>query len=195
MLAVSVEAFERYQREEAWTWEHMVLCRARAVYGSPEGRAKVSDLVGEILRRPRRMPEVARDAETMRAEMLRHKPPAGPFDVKLGPGGLVDLEFAVHVLQLTQHAGFDPRLDDACARLAEAGLIGTNIVEAQRLLTRMLVMMRLVAPDRHKLNPGPWELVAGACGMADRESLLAAHEAARQSIAALWHSIKEQADE
>ncbi|MBD3734682.1 MAG: hypothetical protein IE934_18475, partial [Sphingopyxis sp.] len=31
--------FETYQREQAWTWEHMALCRARPLYGSPEGRA------------------------------------------------------------------------------------------------------------------------------------------------------------
>ena len=49
----------------------------------------------------------------MRAEMERHKPPASALDVKLGPGGLVDLEFAVHVLQLTRHVGLDPRLEDA----------------------------------------------------------------------------------
>ena len=34
MLVVSLDAFERYQREEAWTWEHMALCRARPVFGS-----------------------------------------------------------------------------------------------------------------------------------------------------------------
>ena len=49
----------------------------------------------------------------MRAEIERHKPPRGPLDVKLGPGGLVDLEFAVHVLQLTRHVGLDPRLEVA----------------------------------------------------------------------------------
>ena len=125
--------------------------------------------------------------------MARHKPPAGPFDVKLGPGGLVDLEFAVHVLQLTRHVGLDPRLDDALTQLADARLIDANIVEAQRLLTRMLVMMRLVAPDRHKLNEGIWKLIAGACGMADQKTLLVAHDAARQSILGLWNGIREQA--
>lgn len=47
-------------------------------------------------------------ATTMRAEMARHKPPAGPLDAKLLPGGLVDLEFTVHVAQLrvvTWHPG------------------------------------------------------------------------------------------
>jgi glutamate-ammonia-ligase adenylyltransferase len=47
----------------------------------------------------------------MRREMARHKPPKGPFDIKLGEGGLVDLEFAVHVLQLTHGTALEPQLD------------------------------------------------------------------------------------
>jgi glutamate-ammonia-ligase adenylyltransferase len=131
----------------------------------------------------------------MRSDMERHKPPAGDFDVKLGPGGLVDLEFAVHVLQLTRHVGLDPRLDEALQQLADAGLVDSNIVDAQRLLTRMLVMMRLVAPEANDLIPETWDLLAAACGVSDAKQLLAEHDAARQSIAALWHSIKGEADD
>ena len=47
----------------------------------------------------------------------------GPLDIKLGPGGLVDLEFAVHTLQLTTAIGLDPRLEVAIAALVEDGLI------------------------------------------------------------------------
>ena len=126
----------------------------------------------------------------MRAEMEQHKRHSGPFDVKLGAGGLVDLEFAVHVLQLTRHVGLDPNLDAAMDQLAKAGLIDTNIVESQRLLTRMLVMMRLVSPEGNEPIPETWELVAAVCGMADAEQLLAQHDAARHSIAALWQGIK-----
>ena len=79
--------------------------------------------------------------------MERHKPPAGALDVKLGPGGLVDLEFAVHVLQLTSHVGLDPRLEVALAELAEAGLIDAKADRRLAPATRMLVMMRLVAPE------------------------------------------------
>ena len=195
MLAVPLEAFAAYQREEAWTWEHMALCRARPVFGSDAARAEAAGLLSEILRRPRDERRTAADAATMRAEMERHKPPSGPFDVKLGPGGLVDLEFAVHLLQLTRHIGLDPRLDEAVKQLADAGLLDTSIVEAQRLLTRMLVMMRLVAPEGNEPIPGTWELVAAACGLPDAEHLLAEHAAARQSVATAWHSIKEGQDD
>jgi glutamate-ammonia-ligase adenylyltransferase len=190
MLAVPLDGFAAYQRDEAWTWEHMALCRARPVFGSEAARTEAAALLAEILRRPRDAATVAADAGKMRAEIGRHKKPAGPFDVKLGPGGLVDLEFAVHVLQLTRHIGLDPRLDEAVQQLAEADLIDANIVEAQRLLTRMLVMMRLVAPEGNEPIPETWALVAAACGVADANQLLAEHDAARQSIAALWHSIK-----
>ena len=59
-----------------------------------------------------------RYAVKMRSDMARHKPPRGPLDVKLGPGGLVDLEFAVHVLQLTKHVGIATRLRPPACCLA-----------------------------------------------------------------------------
>ena len=190
MLTVSLDAFAAYQRKEAWTWEHMALCRARPVFGSVKAREQAADLVAEILRRPRNESQTAADAARMRAEIGRHKVPAGPYDVKLGPGGLVDLEFAVHVLQLTRHIGLTPRLEEAVQELADAGLLEANIVQAQRLLTRMLVMMRLVSPEGNEPIPETWELVAAVCGMSDAKQLLAEHDAARQSIAALWQHIK-----
>src|SRR4029453_5634695 len=50
MLVVSLGAFERYQREEAWTWEHMALCRARPVFGSHQARRRTEELIAEVLR-------------------------------------------------------------------------------------------------------------------------------------------------
>jgi glutamate-ammonia-ligase adenylyltransferase len=73
-------------------------------------------------------------------------------------------------------------------------LIDTKIVSAQRLLTRMLVMLRLVAPDGAEPIPETWELVAAACGAADAKQLLAEHDAARQEVAALWQGIKGDAE-
>ena len=127
----------------------------------------------------------------MRDEIERHKPPRGPLDVKLGPGGLVDLEFAVHVLQLTRHVGINTRLEIALEELAAESLVEANIVDALKLLSRILVMMRLVAPGDIKPTPESWQLVAQACGAASWDELLAEHEAARQRIAALWNRIRQ----
>ena len=193
MIAVAIGAFERYQREEAWTWEHMALCRARPIFGSAEARARVERIIDEVVRNSRDAGPTVADATRMRADMERHKPAQSALDVKLGPGGLVDLEFAVHVLQLTRHLGLDPRLGVALEQLSKENLIPENIVESQRLLTRMLVMMRLVAPGDVKPTAETWQLVAEACGASSWEELLAEHDSARQSIRELWDSIKQEA--
>jgi glutamate-ammonia-ligase adenylyltransferase len=194
MLTVSLDAFDRYQHEGAWTWEHMALCRARPVFGSPEIRSEAQRRIDAILRMPRDFAQTAGDAAKMRAEMERHKPPRSALDVKLGPGGLIDLEFAVHVLQLTHHVGLNPRLTNALQELAAERLISTKIIDAQQLLTRMLVMMRLAAPADVRPTEETWQLVAEACGAASWDELLAEHDTARQSISELWDGIKEKAE-
>ena len=191
MLVVSLEAFEQYQREEAWTWEHMAMCRARPVFGSRAVRERASTIIRDILCLKRDSAKVATDAIKMRTEMERHKPARSALDVKLGRGGLVDLEFAVHVLQLTRHVGLDPRLEAALEQLAADDLVLENILSAQKLLTRMLVMLRLVAPGDVKPTGETWQLVAEACGAANWDELLAQHDAARQCVAALWNRINQ----
>jgi glutamate-ammonia-ligase adenylyltransferase len=71
--------------------------------------------------------------------------------------------------------------------------VSGTVVEALRLLARMLVMMRLVAPGDIKPTAETWQLVAEACGAANWDELLAEHDAARQRIAELWDSIREGA--
>ena len=65
----------------------------------------------------------------------------------VGHGGLVDLEFTVHTLQLSHGIGLDPRLEVALAALVEKGLIDDGADPDLRLLSRLLVVLRLVAPD------------------------------------------------
>jgi glutamate-ammonia-ligase adenylyltransferase len=193
MLVVPLDGFERYQREEAWTWEHMALCRARPIFGSAGGRELAAAVIDGILRMDRDPKKIIHDAVKMRTDMERHKPPQSALDVKLGPGGLVDLEFAVHVLQLTRHVGLSTRLEVALEALTADSLVKANVVDALKLLSRMLVMMRLVAPGDVKPTRDTWQLVAEACGAASWDELLAEHDAARQSISELWNSIKREA--
>ena len=190
MLAVRLDAFEAYQRDEAWTWEHMALLRARALYGTAAGRTKLADAVARVLDIERDPAKVRADAAKMRADMATHKPPAGPLDIKLGAGGLVDLEFAVHTLQLVHRIGFDPRLEVAIEALADAALIDPQADPDLRLLSRILVTSRLVAPGGGVPEVESRALVAEVCGHADWASLLEAHDAARQRIAKLWARTK-----
>jgi glutamate-ammonia-ligase adenylyltransferase len=169
----------------------MALCRARPLTGSDEARDKVRDVICAILRGEKDAAKVRADATAMREEMARHKPPAGPLDIKLGEGGLVDLEFAVHTLQLTSRIGLDPRLEVALAALVESELIDERADPDLRLLSRMLVVLRLVGTQGMEPAEESRALVASLCGYPDWPALLAATGEARQRIAARWAAVRE----
>ena len=189
LLAVSVESFAQYQQESAWTWEHMALARARPVFGSEAAGAEVAAIIDETLRRPRDAATLIADAVKMRGDIARHKPPAGPFDVKLVGGGLVDAEFCVHVLQLCHGVGLDPRMDGAIAGLVKAGLLDPGMARAHQLLTRMLVTLRLVSPRGEEPAAASRPLVARACGAEDWDGLVDAYSHARDMVSAEWGRI------
>ncbi len=189
-LVVTLDSFERYQREEAWTWEHMALLRARPVYGSDKARAAVERIIAELLAIPRDAAKLAADAADMRGKIAAHKPATGALDIKGGPGGLVDLEFAMQVTQLTSGQCHDPNIGAALACLKAAGLAPDSVCEAHGLLARMLVMLRLTAPEGEPPTAAARQLVASQCGEPGWPQLLAAHDAARQEIADWWASIR-----
>ncbi|WP_229729260.1 bifunctional [glutamine synthetase] adenylyltransferase/[glutamine synthetase]-adenylyl-L-tyrosine phosphorylase [Agaricicola taiwanensis] len=108
-LATRITAFERYQAEEAWTWEHMALTRARVVTGSEAFRAHVETAIREILCRKRDPRKIARDVTEMRTMIAQEKGDADPWDLKLAKGGLLDIEFLIQYLQLV-HANARPEI-------------------------------------------------------------------------------------
>jgi glutamate-ammonia-ligase adenylyltransferase len=194
LLAVSLESFARYQKESAWTWEHMALARARPVYGSKHGRYALQTIIDDTLGVGIAPETLLADAVKMRGDIARHKPPTGPLDVKLMEGGLVDLEFTVHVCQLLEHEGLDPYLPNALAALIGAGRLPGVLLPAHDLLTRLLLTMRLMSPDAAEPGPAVREAIVRACGLPDWPALLAALDEARQSVRTAWGAIVAQAE-
>lgn len=194
-LVVSLDGFAKYQREQAWTWEHMALTRARAVYGSASARAAVQAVIDAVLGGDRPPRDIVAEAARMRDDMAAHKPPAGPLDVKLLDGGLVDLEFAVHVQQLVHRTGFDVDLARAITLLAQAGHLPAELGRAHDLMTRLLVALRLVAPDGTAPPPATQAIVAQATGHASWDDVVAALDAARQTVRDCWAQVRERTGE
>jgi glutamate-ammonia-ligase adenylyltransferase len=200
-LAVSCEAFGKYQREAAWTWEHMALARARVLYGSPQARAGLEAVLAEVLRAPRDREALREAVLDMRAEMAKHKQPGGPVDAKLARGGLVDIEFLVHYLQLKGETAdghplaeaapqaLSPDLEQALGGLAAAGLIPADLAEPHALMSRMLVAGRLLAPDGREPPPSGARALARACGFDSYLALEQAFAAARLRVAEVWKQI------
>ena len=189
LLACSTESYRRYHGENAWTWEHMALTRARPIYGSDAARCEVKSIIDQRLRAPRDRAALLIDAVKMRGEIARHKPPRGPFDVKLLPGGLVDLEFAVHVRQLDRHVGIHPRLRTAIRSQVSAGLLDAAMIPAHETLSRMLIVLRLLSPHCHEPAPAQRPVIAQACGFDDWGALLAGYQQARATVHHAWTSM------
>jgi glutamate-ammonia-ligase adenylyltransferase len=116
-LVTSLAAFERYQREEAWTWEHQALLRARAVAGDAALRQRFTAVRRAVLSRPRDPAKLKADVIAMRERMRRDIPRVAAtgldrwFDLKGDPGGITDLEFLVQHRVLL-HAATHPSLLD-----------------------------------------------------------------------------------
>ncbi len=109
LLVSSTEAFERYQEDNAWTWEHQALLRARPVAGSDAIAAEFSRIRRDTLIRRVRRETLRDDVIAMRRRMRKQldRSNGERFDLKHGAGGIGDIEFLVQYLVL-EHAGSDP---------------------------------------------------------------------------------------
>ncbi len=189
LLAVNFVSFAQYQHQQAWTWEHMALIRARPVFGSPEARAGLGTIIAEVLNRPREPDTLRRDVLEMRARMATHKPPKGPLDAKLLRGGLVDLEFVTHFLQLRERVGLTPDLHTAVEQLVDAGWLAPAMVGAHDFLARLLFAARLLAPDAAEPPPQARAALAKACGSSDWVDVLGNLAASRRTVIAGWAAV------
>ena len=96
-LMTGIDAFERYQLHDAWTWEHQALLRARAVGGDADLCARFEAVRRRVLCSAVRRDTLRADVSQMRARMRRELSQAGPgqFDIKQDAGGIADIEFLV----------------------------------------------------------------------------------------------------
>jgi glutamate-ammonia-ligase adenylyltransferase len=91
-VATSLASFESYQKNEAWTWEHLALTRARAVAGPEALREEIEALCDGVLSEKRERAAILAETAKMRLRIAAAKTPAGPLDAKIGPGRLQDIE-------------------------------------------------------------------------------------------------------
>ncbi len=189
-VAVSFAAFESYYEQEAETWELLALTRARVVWStSPAFATAAEGAIEAALRRPRDRARTAADVREMRALLEEERPPKGPWDLKLTPGGLVDIEFAIQFLQLAHAAEggpLEPNTAGALAAFRDAALAPTGPLDAlegawrlQQNLTQLLKVALGDDPDPAAEPAGLRALLARAGGARDFRQLRARLEAAR----------------
>jgi glutamate-ammonia-ligase adenylyltransferase len=190
-IAVSLETFSQYQRESAWTWEHLALTRARIVTAKPEFAKRIDAAICDALVVQREPDDLLLAVSDMRQRHADEHPAKSVWDVKYLRGGLVDCEFICQYLQL-RHAHDHPDILDtgtvsAYNNLAAAELIERDIadqlIEATRLWRRLQGLLRITIEN---------EAVPEAFPAPLRKTLVAA--AGVVDFAALESNLQETAD-
>lgn len=188
-VATSFAAFRSYQRDDAWTWEHLALTRARPVTGAADLAADVEAFRRELLQEKSRGATIRADVAEMRRRLAEAKP-GGPWDAKDGPGRLTEIElFAAMGALQAGSAAQDPEAQIAVAEAA--GQLGAGAAGALRAAHRLF---RAVQATGRLLTEGPIDpdtvgeggrrLMLRATGAADVAGLTAEMEARSAAAAA-----------
>ncbi|MCD0503744.1 bifunctional [glutamate--ammonia ligase]-adenylyl-L-tyrosine phosphorylase/[glutamate--ammonia-ligase] adenylyltransferase [Bordetella petrii] len=161
LLAVSVEAFEQYQRQHAWPWEHQALTRARYAAGDTTVGARFERIRADVLVQPRDTAKLREEVLAMRDKISAgHPNHSGDFDLKHDRGGMVDVEFVTQYLVLCHAATHRVLVNNlgniALLRLAaEAGLVPAGLAQsagdAYRTLRRAQHKLRLQGIEKARV--------------------------------------------
>ncbi|QWW68859.1 bifunctional [glutamine synthetase] adenylyltransferase/[glutamine synthetase]-adenylyl-L-tyrosine phosphorylase [Rhizobium sp. WYJ-E13] len=176
-VATRINAFGKYQREEAWTWEHMALSRARLICGDQSLIGEAESIIADVLSVKRDVAKVTHDVAEMRELIEKEKAPENGWDLKLIPGGVIDVEFIAQYLALIAPAkGVEIRINGlttgAALKVLGEKLMGSadldTCLEAFALYTELSQLIRLCIDgmfDPKEATAGLTELVcrAGDC--------------------------------
>ncbi|MCB2109107.1 MAG: bifunctional [glutamine synthetase] adenylyltransferase/[glutamine synthetase]-adenylyl-L-tyrosine phosphorylase [Rhodobacteraceae bacterium] len=172
-LACSVEAFVKYMNEDAWTWEHMALTRARVVVASPEGRVMLESTIESVLNRTRPADALVAAVGDMRERMRREHKAEELWQIKRRRGGLIDIEFAVQYLRLCHPAPLaivSRGIVGMIRHFAEIGALprqdAKTLEDSFALLARLQIMIRLCLPGDTDQPPFPEGLENKLCALA-----------------------------
>ncbi|PUB19187.1 [protein-PII] uridylyltransferase family protein [Yoonia sediminilitoris] len=183
-VATSFDSFCNYQRDEAWTWEHLALTRARPVAGNLEIGARIESFRVALLAEKGKATKVLSDVADMRDRIAGAKAPAGAWDAKIGAGRLQDTELFAQTAALC--TGSSAR--EAPAQLAAgvaAGWLGDQqaraVGDASQLMWNIQAATRLLtdgAIDPDTLGEGGRRFLLRETGFDTMSDLLDAMESA-----------------
>lgn len=204
-VATSIASFVGYQQDEAWTWEHLALTRARPVAGEAALGAEIEAFRAELLPQVGQRQAVCTDVADMRRRLADAKPGEGVWDVKSGPGGLMDIELTAQTAALkagSTERGVHAQLDAGVAlgwldvvdrnTLCDTYDLLVNVNQVARLLT-----LRIVSEDA--LGQGAQDFLLRETGAKSLDALVNRLEKARAAAARIIDrrigSVRENADD
>jgi glutamate-ammonia-ligase adenylyltransferase len=202
-IASSLDSFVKYHEEQAWTWEHMALTRARVIAGPESLCRRIDQVIRETLTRKRDPDRLVADVADMRQRIEREHRAASRWQTKYVRGGLIDIEFIAQYLQLRHAAArpdvLAPATLDALGRLRLAGFIegdqADTLIQAFTLWSSVQGLLRLTlegrqAPDQ--ASDGFKTLLVRATGSADFAELEARLDRAAAEVYAIFQTLIEE---
>lgn len=162
LLVSHIEGFKDYQLNQAWTWEHQALIRARATNGDANLSATFEETRKAVLARPRDKHILQKEVSDMRERMRAEAAISAPdyFDLKQDTGGIVDIEFLVQYLVLLNahtHPELTAWTDNVrlLGALTETGVVGEDTAQVMKnaYLTYRSATHRLSLQEQNALAP------------------------------------------
>ena len=153
LLAIHIDTYGQYLQQEAWTWEHQALVRARPIYGSAQLQQRFAQIRQQILSQPRDLPQLQQDVVQMRDKLRQHHA-AQSDDPKHSVGGIVDLEFISQYLVLAysqQYPGLYQYSDNI--RILDAAEAGGLLTAEQVAQLQQAYQLLRGAGHRQTLAP------------------------------------------
>ena len=153
LLAIHIDTYGQYLQQEAWTWEHQALVRARPIYGSAQLQQRFAQIRQQILSQPRDLPKLQQDVVQMRDKLRQHHA-AQSDDPKHSVGGIVDLEFISQYLVLAysqQYPGLYQYSDNI--RILDAAEAGGLLTAEQVAQLQQAYQLLRGAGHRQTLAP------------------------------------------
>jgi [glutamine synthetase] adenylyltransferase / [glutamine synthetase]-adenylyl-L-tyrosine phosphorylase len=184
-LMTGIDAFERYQLSEAWTWEHQALLRARAVAGDAKLRAAFEAVRRRTLTQAVRRETLRNDVLQMRLRMRKELSRSGPqeFDIKQDAGGIGDIEFLVQYWVLAG-AQAHPELLTYTDNIRQLeGLAAVGMIDEGSALWLKETYINYRTVLHHSSLEGDGERIVAA----------AAYQETRDRLRAIWHAALESA--
>jgi len=179
LLVVNTEGFERYQDENAWTWEHQALLRSRPVAGSNEVGREFERIRSETLRNRVNREQLPGDVKSMRVKMREQldQSTESQFDLKQGEGGVGDIEFLVQFLVL-KNANRHPAVIHYTDNIRQLGALGGAALLSMDEANRLQEIYRAYRLKLHRLS------LNGESPLVEAEEFAAE----RQFVTSVWHA-------
>jgi glutamate-ammonia-ligase adenylyltransferase len=180
LLVSSISAFEKYQHQSAWLWEHQALTRTRFCAGDQNVGTQFETLRTQVLRQTRDPVQLRTEILAMRQRMHEAHPNRSElFDLKHDAGGMIDIEFIVQFLVL-RHAAEYPAMTGDIGNIALLKLAGelhlidpplsVAVSDAYRLFRKLQHQIRLTGQDKARVE-------------------LARVAEPRKAVEQLWHQV------